>query len=119
LQTTVNTLTQEKAALEAQLQPLINFRNQVEKEKKEEMIKSFYMLSDEDKADVVANIDKYSLDDIEAKLSILCVRNKVSFNLDDDNDHKDPTTYNLNDQFTDTNTPAWIKAAMDVAKTMN
>jgi hypothetical protein len=119
LQTTVNTLTQEKAALEAQLQPLIDFRNQVEKEKKEEMIKSFYMLSEEDKADVVANIDKYSLDDIEAKLSILCVRNKVSFNLDDDNDHKDPTTYNLNDQFTDTNTPAWIKAAMDVAKTMN
>ena len=52
------------------------------------MIASFYMLSDEDKKDVVANIDTYSLDDIEAKLSIICVRNKVSFNLDDDKPRK-------------------------------
>ena len=37
---------------------------------------TFYMLSDEDKKEVIENIDSYSLDDIEAKLSILCVRNK-------------------------------------------
>ena len=42
------------------------------------------MLSDEDKKDVIDNIDTYSLDEIEAKLSIICVRNKVSFNLEDD-----------------------------------
>ena len=39
-----------------------------------------------DKKDVIENIDTYSLDDIEAKLSIICVRNKVNFNLEDDND---------------------------------
>ena len=42
------------------------------------------MLSDEDKKDVVDNIDKYSLEDIEGKLSIICVRKKVNFNLDEE-----------------------------------
>lgn len=83
------------------------------------MIDSFCMLSDEDKKDVVDNIDTYSLDDIEAKLSIICVRNKVSFNLDDDDEgQKDPTVYNLNDGQMNEATPAWIKAAMEVAKSM-
>lgn len=60
------------------------------------MIESFYMLSDEDKKDVVENIDTYSIDDIEAKLSIICVRNKVSFNLEDDKTPETkPTTFSL------------------------
>ena len=84
------------------------------------MIDSFYMLSDEDKADVITNIDTYSLDDIEAKLSIICVRNKVSFNLDDDKDTKGPTTYNLGGSSAeDDTTPAWVKAALAVAKNKN
>ena len=78
------------------------------------MIDSFYMLSSEDKKDVVDNIDTYSLEDIEAKLSIICVRNKVSFNLDNDNNNGS-TTFNLNDGGADT-TPAWIKRIQDVAK---
>ena len=86
------------------------------------MIDSFCMLSDEDKKDVIENIDTYSLDDIEAKLSIICVRNKVSFNLDDDNkDDNKPTVYNLQGDglLDDSSTPAWVKAALDVAKTLN
>jgi len=47
------------------------------------MIKSFYVLSDADKKDVVDNIDQYSLDEIESKLSVICVRNKVNFGLED------------------------------------
>jgi len=39
------------------------------------------MLSDEQKKDCVDNIDTYSFDEIEAKLSVICVRNKVSFDL--------------------------------------
>ena len=84
------------------------------------MIDSFYMLSDDDKADVTTNIDTYSLDDIEAKLSIICVRNKVSFNdLEEDNGGKAPTTYNLGSFEEDESTPAWVKAALSVAKEMN
>ncbi len=41
------------------------------------------MLSDEDKKNVLDNIDKFSLRDIEAELSIICVRNRVNFNLDE------------------------------------
>lgn len=85
------------------------------------MIAKFYMLSDEDKKDVVDNIDTYSLDDIEAKLSIICVRNKVSFA--DDNNQGTPqgaAVYNLGDDpDDDSSTPAWVKAALDTAKTLN
>jgi len=84
------------------------------------MIAKFYMLSDEDKEDVINNIDTYSLDDIEAKLSIICVRNKVNFAEDDEKDIEDPTTFSLNDHdANDSATPAWVKAALNVAKNMN
>ena len=81
------------------------------------MIDSFYMLSNEDKREVQENIDNYSLDDIEAKLSIICVRNKVSFDLEDDKpaEGQNPTTYNLNEVESES-TPAWIKAVQMVAK---
>jgi len=85
---------------------------------KEAMIAKFYMLSDEDKKDVLDNIDTYSLDDIEAKLSILCVRNKVSFSEESNNEPNAPTIYNLDEHDEDSLTPAWVKAALDVAKTM-
>ena len=105
--------------LEAQLSELTEFKNKIEKAEKEKMIESFYMLSDDDKSDVVANIDTYSLDDIEAKLSIICVRNKVSFSLDDDKNVGDPTTVNLDGGIAgDEAVPAWIKALRSVASEM-
>ena len=118
LESKYNALVAERDSLQAQLQPLVEFKAKAERTQKEDMIKSFYMLSDEDKADVVANIDTYSLDDIEAKLSILCVRNKVSFNLDDDKDsNKGPMVYNLGGSIEDdASTPAWVKAAIKTAE---
>ena len=104
--------------LEGQLAELTTFKKSVEKAEKEKMIASFYMLSDEDKSDVMTNIDTYSLDDIEAKLSILCVRNKVSFNLDDDkNDGTNPTVFKLDEGMSD-DAPAWVKALRSVASEM-
>ena len=83
------------------------------------MIDQFFMLSDEDKADVIANIDTYSVDDIEAKLSIICVRNKVSFDLDENKQNSEPTVYNLNEQMEeDLAIPAWVKSLRQTAKTM-
>ena len=107
------------ADLEAQITELTKFKQGIEKKEKEAMIASFYMLSDEDKKEVVANIDNYSLRDIEAELSILCVRNKVSFNLDDDKHEDAPTTYNLGGEGNDDGVPAWIKAMRAVASEMN
>ena len=104
--------------LETQIQELTSFKKGIEKTEKQKMIDSFYMLSDEDKKDVIENIDTYSLDDIEAKLSIICVRNKVSFNLDDNNKNKGTdVTLNLNGAGDD-NTPAWVKAIRAVAQEM-
>lgn len=104
--------------LETELAELISFKKGIEKAEKERMIASFYMLPEEDKKDVIENIDNYSLDDIEAKLSILCVRNKVSFNLDENsNEKRNPTTFNLNDGMSD-EAPAWVKALRSVANEM-
>ena len=76
------------------------------------------MLSDEDKADVITNIDTYSVEDIEAKLAVICVRNKVSFNLDENNQNsKGPTVYNLDDSDSE-DVPAWVKSLCETAKHM-
>lgn len=116
LQTKFAALETENNSLKEQIAPLAEFKNAAEKKDKEDMIAKFYMLSDEDKADVVENIDKYSLDDIEAKLSVICVRNKVSFDLDENNKPNGATTFNLNNSSEDDDDmPAWVKAAFATA----
>jgi hypothetical protein len=120
LESEKETLANKVASLEAELSTLVEFKKNIERKDKEAMIASFYMLSDEEKKDVVENIDNYSLDDIEAKLSIICVRNKVSFNLEDDNKPETkPTTFSLDGNMGDDNVPAWVKSLRDVAKSMN
>ena len=114
-------LEADKANLEAQIGELNQFKLEVERKEKQAMINdTFYMLSEEDKEDVIANIDAYSLDDIEAKLSILCVRNKVSFGKEDENTPAAGTfTYNLGEVGgSDDSVPAWIKAVLEKQKTM-
>ena len=125
LESKFSALQEENNSLKEQLESLNEFKMQIEREKKEEMINNFYMLSDEDKKDVVENIDKYSLDEIEAKLSIICVRNKVSFDLEEESaegkekeKEKESIVFTLDDNDPDETTPAWVKAALDVAKNM-
>ena len=117
LETQFTALKEQMKALQEMNEELLAFKKQVETAKKDEMIASFYMLSDADKEDVIKNKDKYSLDDIESKLSVICVRKKVNFNLDDstendnkvENENDSIITYNLNDA-ADSTTPEWIKA---------
>ena len=120
LETDYSNAQQRIDDLESQIATLTEFKNKVDRAEKQKMIDSFSVLSDEEKKDVIENIDTYSLDDIEAKLSIICVRNKVSFNLDDDkNKGKDPTTFSLNGGLDgDETVPAWIKAIRSVASEM-
>lgn len=120
LQTQVATLNSTIESLNNELTSLREFKSHAERSEKEAKIAEFYMLSDEDKKDVIDNIDKYSLDDIEAKLSVICFRNKVSFKTEGENTPNGPTTYNLGgDEGDDSSTPAWVKAALDTAKTLN
>ena len=120
LEAKFSALETEHENLKSEIEPLKAFKLEAEKKDKQAMIDQFYMLSDEDKADVIANIDTYSVDDIEAKLSIICVRNKVSFDLDENNKNSgNPTVYNLNNNDSDeANVPAWVKSLRETAKSM-
>lgn len=112
-------LKEENESLKAEIIPLKDFKFSVEKKEKQAMIDQFYMLSDEDKAEVIANIDNYSVDDIEAKLSIICVRNRVSFDIDEKKSDSTPMTYSLtDDDKEDVAVPAWIKSLRETAKSM-
>ena len=101
------------SALEQEVNSLREFKNTCEKKEKESLIKSFYMLSDEDKQDVVDNIDKYSYQDIKSKLSIICVDKKVSFTNPAEEPNQTPVTYNLTGdplaQPQTANKPGWLK----------
>ena len=105
-------------ALEEKYNELAEFKLQIEDKEKDALINSFYMLSDEDKSDVIANKSNYSLEDIEAKLSVICFRKKVNFDLEEDksedkveNEEK-VTTYNLGDTQVSTK-PAWLQACIN------
>lgn len=104
---------QEKFAdMEQKYNELVAFKLEVDNAKKDELINSFYYLSDEDKADVIANKANYSLDEIESKLSIICVRKKVSFAEEPNTDNKPQvvTTFNLNETESGETLPAWLQA---------
>ena len=76
------------------------------------------MLSDEDKADVISNKEKYTLDEIKAKLSVICFDKKISFTLNkeaDDKKEEDIVTYTLNDN-ADNSLPDWVKAVKEQEK---
>ena len=78
------------------------------------------MLSDEDKKDVKEHINEYSKDDIESKLSVICVRKKVNFDSEDKTENENKveeenpaiTTFTVAEE-ADENVPAWIKACLD------
>lgn len=115
-----NALVEEHEKLQEEVSSLKEFKLAAERKEKEEMIAQFYMLNDEDKKDVIENIDVYSLDQIEAKLSILCVRNKVKFDEEEEEKDFNDMTFNLNDNDNDNDvtTPAWVKAVLEVEKKM-
>ena len=113
-----NALKDKYSALEKTVTELNKFKAEVEREKKTELINKFTMLSDEEKSDVVTNIDSYTLDDIEAKLSIKCFRKGsfVSENIENSDNTVETettnpiTTYSLAGSSTHSNVDAWIRA---------
>ena len=120
-QETISSLQSTIDELNSTITELTNYKLSIEKEKKFNLINTFYMLSDEDKQDVVENIDKYSLDDIEAKLSVICVRKKVSFGLDESQKLPE-TAVNIDDAGApeyDSTAPAWFQRARAVEKEMS
>ena len=102
--------------LQKQYQSLANFKAEIENQQKDALIGQFYMLSDEDKKDVIEHKTDYSLDDIKAKLSVICFEKKVNFDSNKPSENQENMTDN-NSQVTtytlengDSDLPDWVKA---------
>lgn len=67
------------AELEAELSEFRAYKLEQENLQKDAIINKYHMLSDEDKAPVIANKGKYSVDEIEAQLALIYVKNNVDF----------------------------------------
>ena len=92
-------------------QELVEFKNKVEDQQKDELIGKFYMLSDADKQDVIENKRQYTLDEIESKLAVICYRKKINFTEDASSQASEEEavlTFNLDNDFEDS-TPDWVK----------
>ena len=114
-----NAIIEELNSIKPEYNKLKEKAIEAEEKAKEDMIDSFYMLSEEDKAEVRANKANFSLEDIEAKLSVICVRKKVNFDLEESSKNEDNTetpitTFNVGDSHDAT--PAWLRAVDAVAK---
>ena len=121
LETQFNELKDKYTSLEQQNQELVAFKLNVEDKEKDALIAKFFMLSDEDKKNVIENKSKYSLDDIEKELSVICVRKKVNFTTEDNSaktEPEAPTIYNLNSTQVDP-LPAWLRAVENHSKQNN
>lgn len=116
LEEELKTLQDKYTALEAQYQELVNFKTQIDNQNKDALIAEFYMLSEEDKADVIQNKEKYTLDEIKAKLSVICFDKKINFALENNettsNNNKTPVVYNLENNG-DSSLPDWVKAVKE------
>lgn len=111
----LNDLKEKYSQLQSQYQELVKFKNDIDNQKKDALIAEFYMLSDEDKADVLNNKEKYTLDEIKSKLAVICFDKKISFSLEEENKEETVTTYTLNDN-NDSNLPDWVKAVKEQEK---
>jgi hypothetical protein len=85
-----------------------------ELEKKDALIAEFYMLSDEDKKDVIDHKAEYSLSEIKSKLAVLCYDKKVSYVVADEAE-KDMTV----DIVSDSNKPEWLGAVDEYINSKN
>lgn len=66
-------------AIMAELEELRQFKRRIESAEKDEVINKYHMLSDEDKAEVVAHKDEYTLQQIDEKLALVYVNKNVDF----------------------------------------
>ena len=121
LESELNTLKAEYQDLQTKYQELVAFKTEIDNQKKDALISESYMLADEDKADVIQNKEKYTLDEIKAKLSVICFDKKINFSLQQpatrevETEEEAPImTYAL--EQTNDSLPDWVKAVKEEMK---
>lgn len=87
-------LEEENKELRAELEALREFKRSIENKEKDELIAKYHMLSDEDKADVIAHKEEYTLEQIDEKLALIYVRNNVDFSTVDGQQESEYTDVN-------------------------
>lgn len=107
-------LVSENESLRAEIAELREFKLNIENEKKDKLIASYHMLSDEDKADVIAHKSEYSFDEIKAKLAVIYVEKNVNFDMIDGQEEAEieelPTmTFSLDEEASES-VPAFLEA---------
>lgn len=91
-------LTDKFTALEAEAEELRKFKAERIDADKDAMIAKYHMLSDEDKAEIIADKDKFTLGEIESKLALLYVQKNVNFDEEGEVDSTPLTTFSLDDE---------------------
>lgn len=106
LQNKYSALQEEHQIALDEIKALRDYKLNKETEQKDALIAEFYMLSDEDKKDVINHKAEYSLDDIKSKLAVLCYDKKVSYVKDEETNSN--MTVNINTYSADI--PDWLQA---------
>lgn len=117
-----NKLKNQYNILQQEYNELKQFKLNIENKEKDQLINQFDMLSNDDKKDVIDNKSKYTLDEIKAKLAVICFEKKINFvHQDQKEDSKEEikndiiTTFNVETQ-QNFEIPEWVQA---VENTMN
>ena len=108
-------LSAKYESLQKQCNELQAFKNTVENTKKDELIATFTALTDEEKADVVQNKEKYSYSEIEAKLSILYTHKVMNTKVERE---KKPVISTFTVDNSSDNLPAWLRAVRETENHM-
>lgn len=111
-------LTEEEfSAIQSELESLRAFKLSIENKEKDALIAKYHMLSDEDKADIIAHKEEYTLEQIEEKLALVYVKNNVDFSTVDG--HKETNAEEveslLNFSLDDSNDSAEVVSDMQAA----
>ena len=113
-------LVNENESLRAEIEELRQFKLNIETERKDKLIASYHMLSDEDKADVIAHKSEYTFDEIKAKLAVIYVEKNVNFDMIDGQEEAEveelpPMTFSLDEEASES-VPAFLEALRQTNK---
>lgn len=108
---------EEFSAIQSELESLRAFKLSIENKEKDALIDKYHMLSDEDKADIIAHKEEYTLEQIEEKLALVYVKNNVDFSTVDGHKetNKEEVESLLNFSLDDSNDSAEVVSDMQAA----
>ena len=89
LKSEIASLQEKYALLETEAEELRSYKASRISADKDALINKYNMLSDDDKAEIIANKDSYSYEEIESKLALLYVKKNVDF---DDQEEEVPVS---------------------------